>query len=160
MRCFSPRLLIGTTPGSTTTTTPTINWLHSRTCRTKTINNHCNCKLIHSYKLTVFVTKGTRSRASDSLPSNSTTTTSKLVQVNTALELKDTHYKSFLSDTCSSNSPFSDLLVAPQHCILYVYRVVVHAPQGNDLVQRTHYVDCVVQLLFPACHGTSCRHGL
>ncbi|MPC15699.1 hypothetical protein E2C01_008498 [Portunus trituberculatus] len=63
MRCFSPRELMGTTPGSTTTMTPTMIWCSSRTDE---------------------VISGTRSRASYSAPSSSTTTTSKLVQLNTA----------------------------------------------------------------------------
>ena len=67
MRCFSPLELMGTVPGSAITTMPTIKWCSSRT---------------------VFVIKGTRSRASVSGPSSSATTTSKLVQVKTALESK------------------------------------------------------------------------
>ena len=56
--------LIGTVPGSAMTTIPTTSWCSSKT---------------------MFVTRGTRSKASFSFPSNSATTTSRLVHVNTAL---------------------------------------------------------------------------
>lgn len=62
--CFSPRELMGITPGSTMTTTPTMRWCSSRT---------------------TLVTSGTRSKASCSEPLSSATTTSRLVHVNTAL---------------------------------------------------------------------------
>lgn len=64
MRCFSPLELMGMTPGSTMTTTPTIRWCSSRTA---------------------LVIRGTRSSASCSEPHSSDTTTSRLVHVNTAL---------------------------------------------------------------------------
>lgn len=62
--CFSPLELIGITPGSTMTTTPTIRWCSSRT---------------------TLVTRGTRSKASCSEPLSSATTTNRLVHVKTAL---------------------------------------------------------------------------
>lgn len=71
MRCFSPREFIGTTPGSTTTATPTIRWCSSST---------------------TFVINGTKSKASLSFPSNSATTTRRLVHVNTALRYKSRNF--------------------------------------------------------------------
>lgn len=65
IRCFSPLEFIGMTPGSTITTTPTIRWCSSNT---------------------TLVTSGTRSKASCSDPQSSATTTSRFVQVNTALQ--------------------------------------------------------------------------
>ena len=62
--CFSPLELIGTVPGSATTTIPTIKWCSSST---------------------VFVINGTKSNASLSAPSNSATTTNRFVHVKTAL---------------------------------------------------------------------------
>lgn len=48
-------------------------------------NNNIEC-LIEHLIFTVFVTRGTKSKASYSLPSNSTTTTNRFVQMNAALD--------------------------------------------------------------------------
>lgn len=72
IRCFSPLEFIGMTPGSTITTTPTIRWCSSNT---------------------TLVTSGTRSKASCSDPQSSATTTSRFVQVNTALQWEKEHVR-------------------------------------------------------------------
>ena len=92
---------------------------------------------------TTLVTRGTRSRASFSFPSSSATTTSRLVQVNTALEIK-LNYSLEYCLTPDRHLPFCNFLVSSEHTVLNVYGMISHSPEYQGLVQSSDHKHGVV----------------
>ena len=90
------------------------------------------------------MTRGTRSRASFSFPSSSATTTSRFVQVNTALRRQ--HVTSILPAEPANNSPFCNFLVSSEDAVLNVDGMISHAPQDEGLVQGSDNKDGVMVL--------------